>query len=76
MGISKSLALLEDDRLGNVGGVLADEVHELEHDLLATHNRSLGPGLVGLGSRCDGVVELALGGLGNTGKESLGGLGG
>jgi hypothetical protein len=71
LGVDKGLALLKDNRLGNVVGVLADEVLELEDDTLAAHDRGLRPGLEGLGGSGNSLRELIGGGLGNVVDDLL-----
>jgi hypothetical protein len=73
--VGKRLSLLEDDGRGNVVHVYAEELLQVEHDLLAAEDRRLAPSAEegGFGS-IDGPGQFGLGGLGHLGEDALGGL--
>lgn len=73
LGIDKGLALFLGDVLGQLGHVVADQVLQLEHHLLAAQDRSLAPSLEGLlrGLHCR--FHFTLGALGDTRDYLVGG---
>ena len=72
LGIGKGLALLERDAGGQAVPMLADETHELEHDLLAGEHARVPPCGEGLLGTVDGGLELGIGRLRDSGHQVVG----
>ncbi|KAJ6446052.1 CMGC/SRPK protein kinase [Purpureocillium lavendulum] len=73
LGISKRLALLEGDAGGQAVPVLADQLDEAEHDLLAGQDGGVAPRVKGLLGAGDGGLHLLVGHLRDARDEVVGG---
>lgn len=73
LGVRENLALLEGDGRGQTVPVLADQLHELKHDLLAGDDAGGAPSWEGGLGAGDGGAELLVGVLRDAGDEVVGG---
>ncbi len=72
LGVRQGLAVLAGDHLGQLAGVGAQQLLELQHDAHAQALPAVAPGLEGLLGVGDGQVQFLAGGEGNLGDDLLG----